>query len=145
MLLINWLTKVTNDPIVQGAGAVNVVGVGSNENCRNRVTPLDEVFIEFEPGHRRHMDVSDQAGGFAETRRCEEIGCGREGRDVVAKRSHEPPHGFAKELIVLDDRDERCPRHLCSGSAQELQRHRTRMRDGPSLRPRVMLEQYQCP
>ncbi|MET0639332.1 MAG: hypothetical protein ABWZ19_04860, partial [Hyphomicrobium sp.] len=36
MLLINRLTKVTNDPIVQDAGAVNVVGVGSNENCRNR-------------------------------------------------------------------------------------------------------------
>ena len=43
MLLINWLTKVTNDPIVQGAGAVNVVGVGSNENCRNRVPCLDAI------------------------------------------------------------------------------------------------------
>ena len=32
ILLINWLTKVANDPIVQGAGAVNVVGVGSNEH-----------------------------------------------------------------------------------------------------------------
>jgi hypothetical protein len=52
------------------------------------------------------MDVSDQAGRFGETRRCEEIGCRREGRDVVAKRSHEPPHGFAKELIVLDERDQ---------------------------------------
>jgi len=28
MLLMNRLTKVTNDPIVQDAGAVNVVGVG---------------------------------------------------------------------------------------------------------------------
>jgi hypothetical protein len=32
------------------------------------------------------MDVSDQAGGFGETRRCKEIGCGREDRDVVAER-----------------------------------------------------------
>src|SRR6266567_7977490 len=78
MLLINRLTKVTNDPIVQGAGAVNVIGVGSHEDRRNRVTRLDEVFIELEPGHRRHMDVSDQAGGFGETRRCEEIACRRE-------------------------------------------------------------------
>jgi hypothetical protein len=31
MLLINWLTKVTNDPIVQGASPVNVIGIGSNE------------------------------------------------------------------------------------------------------------------
>ena len=102
MLLIK-LTKVVNDPVVEGAGAVNVVGVGSYEDRRNRVTGLDEVFMEHEPTHRRHMDVNDQAGGFGEARRCEEIGCRRKGHDVVAKRSHEPPHGFAKELIVLDE------------------------------------------
>jgi hypothetical protein len=124
MLLIKRLTKVTNDPIVQGAGAVNVVGVGSHEDRRNRVTRLDEVFMEFEPGHRRHMDVGDQAGGFGETRRCEEIGFRRKGRNVVAKRSHEPPHGLAKELIVLDDRDQRRSRHTCSGSAHELRGER---------------------
>jgi hypothetical protein len=33
------------------------------------------------------------------------VSCGG-GRDVIAKRSHEPPHGVAKELIVLDDRDQ---------------------------------------
>ena len=95
MLLVKWLAKVTYDPIVHGAGLVKVVGVGSNEDRRNRVTRLDEVFIELEPGHRRHMDVSDQAGGFGETRRCEEFGCRREGHDVVAKLSDEPPHGLA--------------------------------------------------
>ena len=63
---MNGLTKVTNDPIVQGAGAVTVVGVGSNENCRNRVPCLDEVSVQLDAGHRRHMDVSDQAGGFGE-------------------------------------------------------------------------------
>jgi hypothetical protein len=43
MLLINRLTKVTNDPIVQGAGAVNVVGVGSHQDRRNRVPRIHEV------------------------------------------------------------------------------------------------------
>jgi hypothetical protein len=95
--------KVTNDPIVHSAGVVKVVWVGSYENRGNRVTRLDKVFMELEPGHLWHMDVSDQAGGFGQMRRCEEIGCRREGRDVVAKRSHEPPHGFAEELIVLND------------------------------------------
>src|SRR4029450_901053 len=90
MLLINRLTKVTNDPIVQGAGAVNVVGVGSNENCRNRVPCLDEVSVQLDAGHRRHMDVSDQAGRFDETRGSEEIGCRRKSLDVVAQRPHEP-------------------------------------------------------
>jgi hypothetical protein len=110
--------------MVHGAGAVNVVGVGSNEDRRNRVTRLNEVFIELEPGHRRHMDVSDQAAGFGETRRCEKIGCRREGRNVIAKRSHEPPHGFAKEQIVLDDRDQRCHRHM-PPNAHKLRSERT--------------------
>ena len=37
---MNRLTKVTNDPIVQSAGAVTVVGVGSNEDRRNGVATL---------------------------------------------------------------------------------------------------------
>src|SRR2546427_1569302 len=106
MLLINRLTKVTNDPIVQGAGAVNVIWVGRNENCRNRVPRVDEVSVELDAGYRRHMDVGDQAGGFGETRGCEESGCRRESLDAVPQRSHEPSHGLAKELIILDDRDQ---------------------------------------
>ena len=92
MLFINRLTEVTNDPIVQGAGPVNVIGVGSNEDRRNRVPCIDEVSVEFEPGHRRHMDVGDQAGRFDETRGCEEIGCRRESLGGIAQRPHEPSH-----------------------------------------------------
>jgi hypothetical protein len=55
--LIKRLTKVTNNPVVHSAGVVKVVGVGSNEDRRNRVTLLDEVFMELDPGHRWHMDV----------------------------------------------------------------------------------------
>src|SRR5262245_19282839 len=86
MVFINWLTKVTNDPIVQGAGPVNVIGVGSHEDRRNRVPRLDEVSVEFNSGHRRNVNVSDQAGGFDETRGCEEIGCRRESLNGVAQR-----------------------------------------------------------
>lgn len=68
MLLIKRLTKVTNDPVVHSAGLVKVVGVGSNENRRNRLTLFDEVFMELEPGHRWHMNVSDQAGRLGEMR-----------------------------------------------------------------------------
>ena len=66
-LLINWLAKVINDPIVQGAGPVDVIGVSSHENCRNRVPCIDEVSVEFDSGHRRHVYVGDQAGRFGET------------------------------------------------------------------------------
>jgi len=104
--LINWLAKVTNDPIVQGAGPVNVIRVGRHEDRRNRVPRLNEVSVEFEPGHGRHMAVGDQASRFDETRRCEEIGCRRESFDGVARRLQEPAHGLAKEAIILNDRNQ---------------------------------------
>ena len=102
--LVKWLAKVTNDPIVQGAGPVNVIRVGRHEDRRNRVPRIDEVSVELDPGHGRHMDVSDQAGRLIETRGCEEIGCRREGLDAEAQRPHEPSHGIAKGRIVLNNR-----------------------------------------
>ena len=46
MLFIQWLTKITNDAIAQDSGAVNVIGVGSNEDRRNDVPDFDEVSVE---------------------------------------------------------------------------------------------------
>src|SRR5262249_8528752 len=72
-LFIHRLAKVTQNPVLQGAGLVNIIGVGSNQNCRNRVARIDEVSVEYDPGHLRHMDVGDQASRFGETRGCEEF------------------------------------------------------------------------
>ena len=74
MLFINWLAKVADDPFVQGAGPVNIIGVGSHEDCRNRVPSIDEVSVEFDSGHRRHVYVGDEALRFGKTGGCEEIG-----------------------------------------------------------------------
>jgi hypothetical protein len=101
MLLINWLAKVTNDPIHQSAGPDLFIGVGRYKDCRDRVSRIDEVSVERHSGHRRHMDVSDQAGRFDETRGCEEFGWRREGQ-----RPDEPSHRLAKEPIILNDRDQ---------------------------------------
>ena len=68
MLFIHWLAKVTDDPVIQGAGPLNVSGVGSHQDCRNRVTRPDEVSMECDSGHLRHVDVGDEAGSFGETR-----------------------------------------------------------------------------
>jgi hypothetical protein len=38
LLLVDRLGKVADDPIGQGADSVNIIGVGSHENCRNRTT-----------------------------------------------------------------------------------------------------------
>ena len=73
MLIIHWLTKVTDDPVVQGASPINVIGVGSHEDCRNHAARIEEAVVEFDPTHPRHMDVADQAGRFIEMWRCEEI------------------------------------------------------------------------
>jgi hypothetical protein len=49
MLFINRLAKVADDPIVQGADPVNIIGVGSHEDCRNRAPCLDEVSVSSIP------------------------------------------------------------------------------------------------
>src|SRR6266567_9073255 len=68
------------------------------------VPDFDEVSVEFDSGHRGHMDVGDQAIRFDETRGCEEIGRGGESFDGEAQGPHKPSHGLAKEPIVLNDR-----------------------------------------
>src|ERR1700730_4438262 len=98
MLIIDWLAKITNDSILQSAVSICVIGIGSKENCGNRVAGLDQVPIEFDPGHRGHMDVSDQAGCFNVARRCQEVGRRRERLDAIALGSHQSLHGIAKEL-----------------------------------------------
>jgi hypothetical protein len=74
MVLIDWLAKITEYAVVQRASLDSVIGVGRNEDRRNRVPRIDEVSMELESGHRGHVDVGDQAGGFDKARGCEEIG-----------------------------------------------------------------------
>ena len=74
MLVVNRFAKVTNNSIVQSAHSISVIGEGSNEDRGNGVPGISEVPVEFDPAHRRHIDVSDHAGCFNETRRSQEIG-----------------------------------------------------------------------
>src|SRR6516225_770192 len=104
MFVVNRFPKITNNAIAQSAGSIRVIGVGSNENRGNRVPSVDEVSIKFDPAHRRHIDISDHAGCFNETRRSQEIGRRRESLDDIALGFYEPPQRLAKELIILDDR-----------------------------------------
>ena len=104
--LVNGLPKVADDPIVERSGPVGVVGIGRDEDRRHRVSGIDETPVEVDSGHSRHLDVGDQANGFNQATGCEEIGCRRESLDAVAQRAHEPSHGLAKELIIIDDRDQ---------------------------------------
>ena len=104
MLVVNRFAKVTNNSIVQGAHSISVIGKGSNEDRGNGVPGIGEVSVEFDPTHRRHMDVSDQAGCINQTKRSQEIGRRGESLDCVTLGSYEPSHRLAKELIILNDR-----------------------------------------
>jgi hypothetical protein len=42
-VLVNWVAKVTNDPVVQTAGPVNVIGVGNNEGRHTLLPRLDDL------------------------------------------------------------------------------------------------------
>src|SRR5436190_23098397 len=74
MIFINWFTKVTNDPIGQDLGTVNVVGVGSNEDCGNRLYLVVEVSVDVDPGHGMHLVYGGQAGRFEVWMICGGIG-----------------------------------------------------------------------
>src|SRR5271168_5502090 len=77
---------------------------------------IDEMSVELNSSHSRHLNVGDQAGGCSEERRCEEIGCRRERFDSVAHRRHELSHGFAEGLIILNDRYQSTLRHRSAAS-----------------------------
>ncbi|MEA3022993.1 MAG: hypothetical protein QOK01_1845, partial [Alphaproteobacteria bacterium] len=104
--LVNGLLKVADDSILERAGLVDVVDVGSDEDRRNRVSAIDKASVEVHSGHSRHLDVGNQAGGFNQAMGCKKIGGRSESLDGVAQRPHEPSHGLAKELIIIDDRDQ---------------------------------------
>jgi hypothetical protein len=106
MLFVNGLPKKTNDSIPQGAGPDIVIRVGRHEDRRNRVPQIDEASIKRDPGHSRHMDVSDQTGGLAKMRGSEKIGRRWENLDSVSTRPHKPLHRLPKETIILNDRDQ---------------------------------------
>jgi hypothetical protein len=106
IFLINRLAQVADDAVREGARTIGVIGVGSDEDCRNCVSDFDQVFVELDPGHPRHMDVSDKTGRFKETRRREKIDCRCVRLDIVAQGPHEPSHGIAKGRIILNERDQ---------------------------------------
>jgi hypothetical protein len=106
MLFIDRLAKITDGTFAQGTGPINIIRKRSHEDCRNHSPGRDEVAMKFDPSHRRHMDIGDQAGRFSETRRCEEIRCGWKSLNSKAKRPHEPFHGLTKGPVIFDNRNQ---------------------------------------
>jgi hypothetical protein len=75
MVFVDWFSKITNNALLQRAGLDAVVGVGGHKNGWNRMASVQEMSVQFNASHHRHVDVRNQAGSFLKTRGCEEIGC----------------------------------------------------------------------
>jgi len=104
MVVIHRLAEVTNDPILQGTPPHDLIRVGGNEDRGNRVARIDEMFVELNTSHSRHLNVGDQARCCCKERGCQEVGCRRERLGSVTQRAYEFSHGFSKRLIILHDR-----------------------------------------
>ena len=104
--LVDGLSQVADDSLVEHAGSVGIVGIGCDEDRRDRVPRIGEVSAEIDPGHAGHLHVGNQAAGFGQVMGREEIGARAESLDREAERSHQPSHGLAKELVIIDDRNQ---------------------------------------
>jgi hypothetical protein len=86
---IKRLAQAANDAIGQGASSNALLRVGRDQDRWNCIPRLYEMAVQFDPGHLRHMDVCDQAGGIADVRGCQEIPSGWERRDREPHRVHQ--------------------------------------------------------
>ena len=111
MVVVHGLAQVTEHPILQGAVPTHLIGVRGNEYRRDTMSYINQVPVELDPRHSRHLNVADQARRGKEEGRRQEIGGRGERFDSVAQRHHELSHGFAKGLIIFDDRDQCRFRH----------------------------------
>ena len=109
MVVIHRLAEIADHPVLHGAAVSKLVRIRRHENRRDRMSRLDQVPVELDSAHSGHLNVGDEARGRSQEGRREEIGRGGERFDGITERRHELSHGFAKRLIVFDDRDQlRC-------------------------------------
>ena len=65
MLFIDRLAKVADDPIGQGADPVNIIGVGSHQDCRNHAPTALWRCARVRRRHRSHLGRDPKPGGVA--------------------------------------------------------------------------------
>jgi FixJ family two-component response regulator len=111
MFVVHGLGDITDHAFLEGALPSNLIRVSSDENRRDPMSHSNQMSMELNPRHSRHLNVGDQARRCGEERRCQKVGCRGERFDSVAQQTHEFYHGFAKGLIILDDRDQCRFRH----------------------------------
>src|SRR5262245_20621340 len=110
---ITWLGEVADDTIGHCANPNALVRVCSDQNRWNDIARVDEMAVQLDSGHSRHVDVHDQARRIANVRACEEIERGRECLDREPHRGHQTLQSLARVLIIVDDGDQSFRRQMC--------------------------------
>jgi len=80
------LMKITDHPVLQGTGSGVIIGVGRNQNRRNRTPPTDQAPMELDSGHTRHLDVGDQARGLVKARESEKVSRRSKSLNLISQR-----------------------------------------------------------
>jgi len=66
MVVIHGLAEITDHPVLKGAVPRDLIRVSGHENRRDPMSRVKQVFVELDPRHCGHVDVSYQAGRFSE-------------------------------------------------------------------------------
>jgi hypothetical protein len=87
---------MTHDPFGQYALPGAVIAISGDEDCWDGKPYLEQVSVQFNPRHGRHVNIGHQARRGTKFGRCEEFGGGRKSGNIVAQRSEHPSHRIAK-------------------------------------------------
>ena len=87
---------MAHDPLGQHALADTVIAISGDEDCRDRTPYLDQVSVQLNPRHGRHVNIGHEAGRGRKFVGCEEFGGGRKSGNIVAQRSEHPSHRVEK-------------------------------------------------
>jgi len=83
--LVEGLAEVAKDPGVQRALADRLVGIGGDQDGRDRVARCQQVTMQVKPAHPGHVHVRDQTGGPGNLPRLQEIFRRRKGLGRIAQ------------------------------------------------------------
>ena len=63
MLVVHGFREVTDDSVLQGAIADDLIRVGCNEDRGTFIPRIYQILVELNSCHSWHLNVGDQAGG----------------------------------------------------------------------------------
>src|SRR5262249_46098222 len=104
---VKRLAQKTDCPSLHRSLSNSVLWKGSNENDRRAVPVSNQVFLQLDAAHTRHLRIRNDAGRFAQSGRGQEFFCRSERVCGKSQRPQQPCRRGAHRSIIVDDRDYR--------------------------------------